>query len=89
MDFDEAQPPEREAPLGDTAFPLSLSGTLRTIGGEAAGECSLTALAAIAECSVGEGRVTIVADAAFLDAEAPAWDGKALAEIAARAFPDG
>ena len=87
MDYDEAQPLEREAPLGDTTFPLALAGALKTTAGDFAGECSVTALAAIAECSVGRGKVTVVADAAFLDADAPAWDGAALEALLGRAFP--
>lgn len=67
MRFDEEQPSDlRELELPGTstplAIPLALSGQLREIAGTA-NDCRFLGESAIAQCQLGEGRVTVLADA--------------------------
>ena len=62
--FDEAQPPVRSARLGEVELPLELSGEVREIAGSDT-QCRFGDQSAYAVCTVGKGRVTLLADAAL------------------------
>jgi hypothetical protein len=75
--FDDTQPATvTTAPLGDAILPLALPGRI-TVTDPAAGGCSVTAGGAAAICRVGEGRVTLVADAALFEHRELAGEGGA------------
>lgn len=73
LEFDEAQiPGERKAQFGEIDLPVDLSGTLRaaTVGPGVAADCEVKANGLVADCTIGQGRALIVADAAILDQDA-------------------
>jgi hypothetical protein len=79
LEFDAEQPAgEHTAALGDgVAIPVDLPGRFVTVaGGRADSLCRLSALALVAECRVGNGKVFAIADAALFESEAgkPALD---------------
>ena len=87
LTFDEDQREgERSIAAGGIVLPVNLAGVLRQRPG---GLCSITAGGVVAECKIGTGKVTIVADAAVLE---DAADGMieerrgALAHLIAIAF---
>lgn len=64
--FDDAQPDGPRAVLdGGVPIPVRLAG--RFVPGDEEGECSLSADSVLARCSIGEGQVIVLADAALLD----------------------
>jgi len=72
LHFDEAQPEgiRISAQTGDRvppAIPVKLAGTISLTSGDSV--CALLADGVIADCTVGAGRATIIADAALFDAE--------------------
>ncbi|WP_068865693.1 hypothetical protein [Erythrobacter dokdonensis] len=85
--FDDAQEVAvRNERLGTAAFPLVLAGQV-TIVDPAAGQCTLVAGGAAARCAVGQGRVTLLADAAVFEHPALAGEeGEILAALLAAAF---
>ncbi|MEE4537100.1 MAG: hypothetical protein V2J51_01230 [Erythrobacter sp.] len=74
--FDDEQPLERQVTLDGEPLPLSLAGTLR-FAGEPPEGCQLVASAVIARCEVGEGRVTLLADAAAFEHRIAPVEGQA------------
>jgi len=75
--FDDAQSSKLvDASLGGTWLPLVLSGEVTIIDPEAA-DCTLLASAAAARCAVGEGQVTLIADAAIFEHPELAGEGGA------------
>lgn len=68
---DEQAEGERWVRAYDGEFPVNLAGQfrLRPAGGE--GECIVSETGLLAQCKVGKGRVTLLADAAVLD-----WEGE-------------
>lgn len=70
LTFDTAQPQgERIEKAIGLELPVDLAGAFVPIASEAASECTISETAIAARCRVGEGRVTIIADAALLDGE--------------------
>lgn len=65
-----------ERTLAQAALPLALAGEV-TILDPAAAQCSLLAQGAAAQCRVGEGRVTLIADAALFEHPELAGEGGA------------
>ena len=55
---------ERIVAYGDVPLPVDVPGRLRLHEGR--GECRLAAEAMVAECAIGAGSVTVIADAAVL-----------------------
>jgi hypothetical protein len=90
LTFDADQPDgERTVVLGDERLPERLSGRFRLVRPGAPAHCSLAARALIADCRVGKGRATAVADAALLDARRSSGEGGApLSALLDRAFGD-
>ncbi|WJY19078.1 ABC transporter [Alteriqipengyuania flavescens] len=90
MTMDEAQESADGKMLDGTMLPVALYGTfaLRDPAGGAPADCTLSAEAVVAECTVGEGRVVILADAAMLDPGMGEFAGvrTALAVLLGRAF---
>jgi hypothetical protein len=75
--FDEAQPAiVITAPLAGAELPMALPGRI-AITDPAAGRCALAAEGAAATCRVGEGRVTLIADAALFEHPDLAGEGGA------------
>lgn len=73
--FDETQDSTMvEAGLAGTYLPLILAGEV-AIADPAAADCRLDAGGAAARCNVGEGQVTVIADAAIFEHETFARDG--------------
>ncbi len=70
MNFDEAQSAARPVEIDGRAAPLELAGSLREIAGSNA-DCMIEAADTLALCTIGEGRVTLFADAALFEGEAP------------------
>lgn len=62
LQFDEQQLAIREVTIAETIFPLVLTGSLREIAG-APGECRILGEGVLAKCDLGEGQVTLFADA--------------------------
>ena len=87
LTFDESQRVgERRLNAGGVSLPVHLAGALRQGSG---GPCAVRLSGIIADCRIGKGKVTIVADAAVLeDAESDAADARraALADLLASAF---
>jgi hypothetical protein len=74
---DETQPATViTAPLAEADLPMALPGRI-AITDPAAGECALAAGGAAATCRVGEGRVTLIADAALFEHPDLAGEGGA------------
>lgn len=82
VSFDEAQALEViEASLGETPLPLALPGRI-AITDPAAAQCTLLAEGTAARCRVGEGQVTLIADAALFEhAELAGEGGTALRAV--------
>lgn len=85
--FDEAQEPAvAERALAKAVLPLALAGEV-TITDPAAAACTLLAGGAAARCRVGEGTVTLVADAALFEHPELGGEGAArLIAVLAEAF---
>lgn len=85
--FDETQEAAvRIARMGDVPLPLALAGRI-AITDPAAARCTLLADGAAARCEVGQGRVTLIADAAvFEHPELAGEDGAILSELLAAAL---
>jgi hypothetical protein len=85
--FDEERETEvRTAGLGAARLPLVLAGEV-TITDPSAAQCTLLAGGAAARCSVGEGRVTLIADAALFEHPELAGEGGAVVlAVLAEAF---
>lgn len=83
--FDESQPGGLRTISADGMdIPVELAGHFESIATDAPASCALSGGGLLAQCRIGEGRVTIVADAALLDAERDQAD--ALGALAARSF---
>lgn len=81
--FDETQPGgEREI----AGLPINLTGSLALTGRGHNANCSLLAEGLVAQCRVGKGRATIVADAAMLEPEAANAGQDALDRLISQAF---
>jgi len=75
LTFDENQPAhERRIAYGSVALPVHLAGSF-TPASAGATDCTITADAVIAHCSIGAGRVLVVADAALLEFDRNPGDG--------------
>lgn len=85
--FDEAQVAAvTSARLGEAPLPLALAGEVE-IAPPAAADCIVLAGGAAARCRVGEGQVTLIADAAIFEhAELAGEDGAALRALVAESF---
>lgn len=85
--FDEAQPlAPRAAPFGDVSLPLALAGHI-TRTGAAGKDCAFLAENSVATCTIGKGRVTLIADAALFEhPELAGEDGAAIAALLTAAF---
>ncbi|WP_086607944.1 hypothetical protein [Erythrobacter donghaensis] len=85
--FDETQEPVvRNARIDEVALPLVLSGQI-AITDPAAAQCALLADGAAARCTVGKGRVTLIADAALFEhQELAGKDGATVQGLLAAAF---
>ena len=88
VSFDEDQAVAvTTARLGETALPLALSGAVAITDSKAA-DCTLLANDAAARCRVGEGQVTLIADAALFEhPELAGEGGAALRGLLAAALP--
>ena len=70
--FDEEQPEgERWVKAYDGEFPVNLAGRFELRAPAEGSECMVSQTGLLAQCAVGEGRVTLLADAALLD-----WEGE-------------
>lgn len=70
LQFDETQPVgERWADAYDGEFPVNLPGKFVQVDSGAPSRCTVSDGGLLAQCEVGEGRVTLLADAAILDWE--------------------
>lgn len=70
LEFDEDQPAgERTGNAFGVPLPIELAGTLAKKAASAPAECTLSEDRVAAECSIGKGRVLIVADAALLEGD--------------------
>lgn len=88
VSFDEAQPVAVDTQsLAGAALPLALSGQITAAGGD----CTVLAQGAAARCRVGEGQVTLIADAALFEHPELAGEGGAdlLALLVAAFEPAG
>ena len=73
LQFDETQAVgERWVEAYDGTFPVNLPGSFKAVEPGAPSECNVSETGLLAQCLVGEGRVTLLADAAILD-----WEGEA------------
>lgn len=71
LTFDTAQPQgERSENAFGMDLPVDLAGAFVPITSEVQGECTITQTGIAARCRIGEGQVTLLADAALLDGEA-------------------
>ncbi len=88
VNFDDAQDAAATtAPLGTATIPLALAGRI-AVTDPAAADCTLLAGGAAAQCGVGEGQVTLIADAALFEhQELAGEDGAGLRDVLAFAFP--
>lgn len=67
VSFDESQEASvRTVSFGEGILPLALAGSIERIG-EAGKRCELVAERVIARCPIGDGRVTVVADAGIFE----------------------
>ncbi|OBX19088.1 hypothetical protein A9995_08055 [Erythrobacter sp. QSSC1-22B] len=70
LTFDTGQPQgERLEDAFGVAVPVDLAGAFVPLVSEAAGECAIAQSGVAARCRIGEGQVTLLADAALLDGE--------------------
>ncbi|AZI36790.1 hypothetical protein NT2_05_03910 [Caenibius tardaugens NBRC 16725] len=92
LQFDDAQPAGVHAvPLFGLSLPVDLPGRFRLLPqGEGTGACTLHGAGLAAECTIGKGRVLILADAAVLDGENAGRAAReaALTALTARIFRD-
>ena len=85
--FDETQRPEIvRAPYAALELPLALPGII-SVTEPATADCTIAAQGAVATCRVGEGRVTLIADAALFEhPELAGENGETIAALLAAAF---
>ena len=84
LQFDETQPVgERWVDTYDGEFPVNLPGQFLQVEASAPSQCTVSEGGLLAECEVGEGRVTLLADAAILD-----WEGEGDLPLRRRAALD-
>lgn len=85
--FDERQPEETSQRMfAGTALPLVLAGEV-TVTDPGAASCTLAAEGAAARCTVGKGKVTLLADAAIFEhPEAAGEDGEGLRALVSAAL---
>lgn len=85
--FDETQPlAVRDVDAGGIDIPVAMAGEIHPLPGSGSG-CTIDASRILATCTLGKGRVTILADAALF--EFPRGDGEnreALMQLMVRAF---
>nr|WP_255547999.1 GldG family protein [Erythrobacter ani] len=62
IDFDEDQPVPRKVALGDMQLSVALAGGIR-VRDSGADDCDIMGDAVVARCRIGEGEVTLIADA--------------------------
>lgn len=87
LSFDEEQGEgERTVRYGAITLPERLAGRLRTVAPGAPARCAIAAGGLVAECAIGKGRATVIADAALLDSERDA--AAPLQALTARALGD-
>lgn len=83
VEFDEEQAPLRGVSFANNRLELAMAGAI--VADEAAREtCEVTAGGAMARCDVGEGRVTLLADAAAFEGERLSDDRSATLQALAR-----
>ena len=81
LTFDDEQPAgERRIEFAGHAIPLRLAGAFRLAPSAPHAKCELGPEGVFATCVIGKGRALIVADAAVLEAERPAEEGRAALE---------
>lgn len=87
--YDTDQPPdERLIEVLGTSVPVEAAGEFVRQPTEAPADCTISDEGLLAQCSIGEGRVTVLADAALLEGEsADAQSAAAIESLAAAAFP--
>lgn len=86
MRFDEAQTASRAVEIGGRALEVELAGAIREIAGSDT-QCRIEGEGALASCTIGEGQVTLFADAAILEGADPReGDSEAIAWLIGRAF---
>lgn len=87
ISFDEAQPLAATfAAFGAASLPLALPGRI-TRAGAAGKDCTLLVESTVATCRVGEGRVTLIADAALFEhPELAGEDGAVITAVLAAAL---
>lgn len=66
VSFDETQAAKRAVRIAGQSASLQMAGSVREIAGSGA-VCDFEAASALANCSVGDGRVTLLADAAVFE----------------------
>ncbi|WP_324828202.1 DUF4350 domain-containing protein [Qipengyuania zhejiangensis] len=79
LGFDEEQPAgERWEKAFDAAMPVNLAGRFTRVEPGAPADCTVSETGVLARCTIGKGRVTVIADAALLDPDGDALstDGK-------------
>lgn len=87
LSFDDEQGEgERTMRYGAITLPERLAGRLRTVAPGAPARCTIAAGGLVAECAIGKGRATVVADAALLESERDA--AAPLRALTARALAD-
>ncbi|QZD92177.1 GldG family protein [Qipengyuania xiapuensis] len=68
LKFDDAQSEgQREAAFGQVDVPVELAGEFESSGDDPKAQCTIAESGIAARCSVGEGEVLLIADAALLD----------------------
>lgn len=81
LEFDDAQgEDERVITIGDVAVPVRLAGRFVAAQSGEDAECAFAGEGLLADCSVGEGRVLLLADAAILDTESDDANRRAAVE---------
>ena len=88
LQFDEDQPDGVRVVSGDgLEIPVELAGTLVHVAPGAPSQCALAMSGLMANCRVGKGAVTVIADAAILDRDRTADAGLTpLLAVVSRAF---
>lgn len=85
LEFDDAQPAGYTVTRGQPPIPLSLPGRLVAEGG-----CTVESDGVVARCTIGKGRVVVLADAALLDLHEPHPDAPAALDwLLEQAFDSG
>ena len=81
LEFDDTQgEDERVVTVGDIAVPVRLAGRFVAAESGEDAECAIAGGGLLADCSVGEGRVLLLADAAILDTESDDENRRAAVE---------